>query len=223
MAPASGTIEAWGWGSTADVGEHCTLRRWRRSGHSSRSSTAGARWPTSKARSTVRTRTGRDVTANVPHLQGLAKLGRHVVLDGELIADAARANDFYRLGGRVRSSGTTGDVTFVAFDVLVLDGRLICYWHIDDRRAAPESLELVGAGLVHHPIARRAARANSSTRARSSASRASGEARAQPVPAGHSFRRLAEARKPRNGRWRTHRCDIRDSEREEVPPPQENA
>jgi bifunctional non-homologous end joining protein LigD len=49
---------------------------------------------------TVRTRTGRDVTANLPHLQELAELGRRVVLDGELVADAARTHPFYRLGGR---------------------------------------------------------------------------------------------------------------------------
>jgi ATP-dependent DNA ligase len=66
---------------------------------------------------TVRTRTGLDLTANVPHLPGVAHLGRRMVLDGELVADAGRARDFYRLGGRVRSSGATGEVTFVAFDV----------------------------------------------------------------------------------------------------------
>jgi ATP-dependent DNA ligase len=49
---------------------------------------------------TVRTRTGRDVTANLPHLQGPAELGRRVVLDGELVADAGRTHPFYRLGGR---------------------------------------------------------------------------------------------------------------------------
>jgi bifunctional non-homologous end joining protein LigD len=95
---------------------------------------------------TVRTRTGRDVTANLPQLQGLAGLGRRVVLDGELVAEAGRARDFYRLGGRVRSSGTTGDVTFVAFDLLVLDGDTICDWSYRCRRAALESLGLVGAG-----------------------------------------------------------------------------
>jgi bifunctional non-homologous end joining protein LigD len=95
---------------------------------------------------TVRTRTGRDATTNLPQLQGLAQLGRRVVLDGELVADAGRARDFYRLGGRVRSDGATGDVTFVAFDVLVLDSDLICDWSYQRRRAALESLELVGSG-----------------------------------------------------------------------------
>src|SRR4051812_44060990 len=94
---------------------------------------------------TVRTRTGRDVTANLPHLQGLAELGRRVVLDGELVADAGRAHDFYPLGGRVRSSGATGEVTFVAFDLLILDGDIICDWSYRHRRAALESLGLVRA------------------------------------------------------------------------------
>jgi bifunctional non-homologous end joining protein LigD len=93
----------------------------------------------------VRTRTGRDVTGNLPQLQGLAKLDRRVVLDGELVADAGRARDFYRLGGRVRSSGATGEVTFVAFDLLVLDGDSICDWSYRRRHAALQSLGVVGA------------------------------------------------------------------------------
>jgi bifunctional non-homologous end joining protein LigD len=71
---------------------------------------------------------------------------RRVVLDCELVADAGRANDFYRLGGLVRSSGATEDVTFVAFDLLVLDDDLICDWSYRRRRAALQSLGLVGAG-----------------------------------------------------------------------------
>lgn len=95
---------------------------------------------------TVRTRTGRDITANVPQLQGLTELGRRVVLDGELVADAGQAHDFYRLGGRVRSSGATGETTFCAFDVLVLDGENVCKWSYRERRAALEALGLLGSG-----------------------------------------------------------------------------
>ena len=93
---------------------------------------------------TIRTRTGRDITPNVPQLHGLTDFGRGVVLDGELVADAGRARDFYQVGGRLRSNGATGDVSFVAFDVLVLDGSLVCDWTYRDRRAALESLDLSG-------------------------------------------------------------------------------
>jgi bifunctional non-homologous end joining protein LigD len=95
---------------------------------------------------TVRTRTARDITANVPHLQGLAGLGRRVVLDGELVADAGRARDFYQVGSRLRSNGATGETTFCAFDVLVLDGENVCKWSYCERRGALEALGLLGPG-----------------------------------------------------------------------------
>jgi bifunctional non-homologous end joining protein LigD len=95
---------------------------------------------------TVRTRAGRDITDNLPHLQALAQRGRRIVLDGELVADAGRARDFYQLGGRVRSNGATGDITFVAFDLLVHDSEVVCDWTCRQRRAALESLDLVGNG-----------------------------------------------------------------------------
>ncbi len=48
-------------------------------------------------RLTVRTRNGRHVTSALPELTGLADAlaGRTAVLDGELIAGAGRAEDFY--------------------------------------------------------------------------------------------------------------------------------
>src|SRR5205085_2826196 len=95
---------------------------------------------------TVRTRTGRDITANVPHLQSLAAIGRRLVLDGELVADAGRARDFYRLGPMLRSAHGDAAVTFVAFDVLIWDGELICEWSYRQRRTALESLDLLGPG-----------------------------------------------------------------------------
>src|SRR5438132_1060006 len=68
---------------------------------------------------TVRTRPGRDITDRVDSLQALADLGRRFVLDGELVADAGRAGDFYRLGPNLRASSRK-DITFVAFDLLVV-------------------------------------------------------------------------------------------------------
>jgi ATP-dependent DNA ligase len=66
-------------------------------------------------------------------MQSLTEPGRHICTfkvipttrSGpllQLVADASRASDFYQVGGRLRSNGTTGEVTFVAFDLLVLDG-----------------------------------------------------------------------------------------------------
>ena len=74
---------------------------------------------------TVRTRTGRDITEYVDNLQALADLGRRFVLDGELVAESGRAGDFYRLGPNLRSSSRR-DITFVAFDLLVLDDDNLC-------------------------------------------------------------------------------------------------
>lgn len=66
----------------------------------------------------VRTRSGRAITDSVPSVAGVS--GLNVVLDGELVADAGRLDDFYRLGPSVarrpRIRGT--EVTFVAFDLL---------------------------------------------------------------------------------------------------------
>jgi len=93
---------------------------------------------------TVRTRTGRDITDRVEHLQGLATAGRRLVLDGELVADAGKAGDFYRLGPNLRASR---DITFVAFDLLVLDNDNLCDRPYSDRRQALDALDLVGPGF----------------------------------------------------------------------------
>jgi bifunctional non-homologous end joining protein LigD len=68
------------------------------------------------------------------------------VLDGELVADAGRSRDFYQVGGRLRSNGATGETTFCAFDLLVLDGDLVCDWPYLRRRAALEALGVLGPG-----------------------------------------------------------------------------
>jgi ATP-dependent DNA ligase len=47
------------------------------------------------------------------------------VLDGELVADADKAEDFYRLGPNLRASSRR-DTTFFAFDLLVLDNDNLC-------------------------------------------------------------------------------------------------
>src|SRR3954451_14250456 len=94
---------------------------------------------------TVRTRTGRDITEHVDNLQGLAGLGRRFVLDGELVAEAGRAGDFYGLGPNLRSSSRK-DITFVAFDLLVLGDDNLCDRPYSERRCLLEELDLFGDG-----------------------------------------------------------------------------
>ncbi len=99
----------------------------------------------------VRTRNGRNVTGALPELASLgdALAGRTAVLDGELVAGAGRAHDFYALTPRMtlgpRRAGSGCRVTFVAFDVLYLDGRDVCSLPYVERRALLEGLGLAGA------------------------------------------------------------------------------
>ena len=94
----------------------------------------------------VRTRRGRDITRTVPELAenlptGLP--GHDVVLDGELIAGGGTGSDFYRLGPRLASRDRRRcQVSFVAFDVLWLDGTDTCRQPYAKRRALLESLRI---------------------------------------------------------------------------------
>src|SRR4051812_16379788 len=72
----------------------------------------------------VRTRSGRRLADPLPELAPLADLAVPVVLDGELVAGGGACEDFYLLsrhlvGGR---RSTSVALTFVAFDVLWVDG-----------------------------------------------------------------------------------------------------
>ena len=101
----------------------------------------------------VSTRTGRTVTGSVPELGGLAEalFGRSVVLDGELVAHRGTPSSFYRVGGRMAAKRPVAievarartPLTFVAFDVLWLDGD-VTGERYEDRRKMLESLELQG-------------------------------------------------------------------------------
>jgi bifunctional non-homologous end joining protein LigD len=82
----------------------------------------------------VTTRSGNDITAAVPELEPLVDvLPSGVVLDGELVAGQGRATDFYRLGPRLSARRPLAvalkraetPLTFVAFDVLWLDGSTV--------------------------------------------------------------------------------------------------
>jgi ATP-dependent DNA ligase len=72
----------------------------------------------------VRTRRGHPITDSVPGIGALAGLGRWVVLDGELVAGAGTASDFYGLLPhlvRRRHPGPPAPVSFWAFDLLWID------------------------------------------------------------------------------------------------------
>jgi bifunctional non-homologous end joining protein LigD len=97
----------------------------------------------------VRTRRGKDVTEAVPELA--ANSLPDVVLDGELVVGAGRLSDFYGLAGRLSGrprNGSAPPVTFVAFDVLWIDGRPLIDDRYESRRHALEGLVLTGQYAV---------------------------------------------------------------------------
>ena len=98
----------------------------------------------------VRTRRGHVITGSVPGIEALGRVGRSLVLDGELVAGAGRASDFYSLmpGIGRRVMGGTAPLSFWAFDVLWLDGELLVDRSYGDRRAVLEELPVDGACRV---------------------------------------------------------------------------
>ena len=101
----------------------------------------------------VSTRTGRTVTGSVPELEGIAEsfFGRSAVLDGELVAHRGTPSSFYRVGGRMAAkrpeaievARSRTPLTFVAFDLLWLDGDVTREPYADRRRML-EGLALQG-------------------------------------------------------------------------------
>jgi bifunctional non-homologous end joining protein LigD len=85
----------------------------------------------------LRTRSGRDISSSVRSIDRLAD--RRVVLDGELVADAGRMEDFYRVGPAL---ARRCQVSFVAFDVLWLDGELLIGRPQSERRRILDELGL---------------------------------------------------------------------------------
>jgi len=102
----------------------------------------------------LRSRPGRDCTTGFPELGGIADtLGpRTVILDGELVCFAAEGHpNFERLRGRLRSDGRAAaaasaraPATFLAFDLLHLDGRSTLDLPYTARRELLEQLGLEG-------------------------------------------------------------------------------
>ncbi len=89
-------------------------------------------------------RTGKDITATYPELAGLARATAHkqVILDGEIVAFTDGRPDFEALQPRMHVSSPaqaarlaqTTPVTYLAFDVLQLDGRPLTGLPYADRR-----------------------------------------------------------------------------------------
>jgi bifunctional non-homologous end joining protein LigD len=104
-------------------------------------------------RISVRTRTGRDITAALPELSAPppAIRGRSVVLDGELVAGAGRPEDFYGIAGRVASRRRSIPLTFVAFDVLFLDAEPTCDRPYRERRVLLDALDIRCGGWATVP------------------------------------------------------------------------
>ncbi|MGW0159429.1 ATP-dependent DNA ligase [Mycobacterium sp. NPDC003323] len=95
----------------------------------------------------LRSRSGRDVTAEFPQLRALAAdlADHHVVLDGEIVAlDAAGVPSF----GAMQNRASGGNIEFWAFDLLALDGRSLLRARYRDRRKLLELLSQGGAPIV---------------------------------------------------------------------------
>lgn len=92
------------------------------------------------------TRNGNDVTAHYPGLAGLAGLGRGAVLDGEVVGFLDGRQTFAALGDR------TDPVTFMAFDLLELDGYELVGQPLSMRRQLLEALELDGPAWKTPPV-----------------------------------------------------------------------
>jgi bifunctional non-homologous end joining protein LigD len=95
----------------------------------------------------VRTRRGHTITGSVPGIGTLGRTSRSLVLDGELVAGAGRASDFYGLMPRIqtRSTWSNARLSVWAFDVLWVDGELLVDRSYADRRAVLEELPLDGS------------------------------------------------------------------------------
>jgi len=91
----------------------------------------------------LRSRSGRDLTAEFPQLRSLADgLGdHHAVLDGEVVAlDSSGVPRFSEMQNRARATR----IEFRAFDLLFLDGRSLLRAKYRDRRKLLETLASAG-------------------------------------------------------------------------------
>lgn len=97
----------------------------------------------------VWTRQGRDITSKVPELAAIAEVGVECVLDGEVVTGAGLPADFYPLAGLISSRRRSSMLTFVAFDILRLNGRsLLDYEHAARRRLLERLVRLSDGALT---------------------------------------------------------------------------
>jgi len=106
-------------------------------------------------------RTGKDITATYPELAGMANATGHkqVLLDGEIVAFTDGRPDFEALQPRMHVSSPaqavrlaqTTPVTYLAFDVLQLDGRPLTALTYADRRDILATLVPNGAWWLSPP------------------------------------------------------------------------
>ncbi|MCK0172766.1 ATP-dependent DNA ligase [Mycolicibacterium sp. F2034L] len=95
----------------------------------------------------LKSRSGRDVTAEFPQLRALAAdlADHHVTLDGEIVAlDEKGVPSFGQMQNRARATR----VEFWAFDILRLDGRWLLKAKYRDRRRILETLAEGGSLIV---------------------------------------------------------------------------
>jgi bifunctional non-homologous end joining protein LigD len=95
----------------------------------------------------VRTRRGHSITDQVPGIAGLATGGRRMVLDGELVAGAGTAADFYGLLPhlvRRHHPAPAAPISLWAFDLLWIDDEALVERPYLERRQRLEDLELAG-------------------------------------------------------------------------------
>ncbi len=118
-------------------------------GWCNRRPTAGASKSLSAvAAARVWTRTGRDITAKVPGVAAIAELGVECVLDGELVTGAGLPTDFYPLAGMLSARRRSQRLTFVAFDVLRLNGRSLLDYDLTSRREVLDCLVRLADGAL---------------------------------------------------------------------------
>lgn len=104
-----------------------------------------------RGRLTVRSRRGRDVTAEFPQFEAVAAdlADHHVIIDGEAVAlDESGVPSFSEMQNRARSTR----VEFWAFDILYLDGRSLLRAKYSDRRKILEALAEGGGLIVPDPL-----------------------------------------------------------------------
>jgi bifunctional non-homologous end joining protein LigD len=105
----------------------------------------------------LRSRSGRDVTANFPELAALVDLAPDVLLDGEVVLLEHGVPSFHALADRMHSPveervALARPVTFMVFDVLRLYGVPLLDRTLDERRATLERLDTTAVpGLALSP------------------------------------------------------------------------